>query len=347
MARSWTGTDRKVEMHQRNTRAIKMHFQGAVAVLQKNGSPYKMARLAQKIVASFACWTSFAPPNTLLIPFAELIWSPSIYASGERKDPNVVELVNDSHSSIISEHLPLPTIRMQKTYDNDYTSPELHFISETLSGRPCPPREPPRYSRNLSPPLLKATQRVTGLSFLARRARDSPITLQEQAELLAGICCGGQELASLNPRTLSPLEDCIRMTTLIHFFADVVPFEEEDESRITHLTESVERRISSIDLELLLDNWPEVGLWMAIVVGVFAKAETWTFFQDLLRLFCGRLKLLKWDAVIDIVDQFQPISSKPFLRCCKVLWVSSMALKSVQIGLGQMRRHTVLGSEIT
>ncbi len=137
------------------------------------------------------------------------------------------------------------------------------------------------------------------------------------------------------------------MTTLIHFFADVVPFEEEDESRSTHLTESVERRISSIDLELLLNDWPEVELWMAIVVGVFAKAETWTFFQDLLRLFCGRLKLLKWDAVIDVVDHFQPISSKPFLRCCKVFWVSSMALKSVQIGLGQMRRHTVLGSEIT
>ena len=323
-------------MHQRNTRAIKMHFQGAVAVVQKNGSPYKMDRLAQRILASFACWTSFAPPNTLLIPFAELIWTSSVFPALKKKeDPSV----NSAYE------VPNPTIDVHNTDDNDDTQSKQPYIQRKFS-EPCCLLRQPQDLRNLSPPLFKAGQRITSLSMLARRARNSTLSLQEQAELLAGICCGGQELASLKPSTLSPLEDCIRMTTLIHFFADVVPYEEGDEPRIIHLTAAVERNIACIDLELLLNEWPEVGLWIAIVVGIFAKEEQWSFFQDLLRQFSTRLKPLRWETVTNILNQFQPISSQPFLKSCRAFWLSSLALRSAQFGLGQMGRPTGIAAEI-
>ena len=326
-------------MHQGNIPAIRLHFQGAVALVQRHGSPYMMESLARKILASFACWTSYAPPNSLLVPFSTLVWSSSPYSSAE-DHASAREPHNHSFYSAIVKKGPTVDYGLCKPRDNDHDPAEAMTEPSSPSSSPCPLQYHSQNIRVPSSTLCIAIQRITALSLLARRARQSLLSHQELAELMAGICCGGQRLASVNPDNLSFLEDCIRMTTLIHFFADVVPFDRGDEPPITHLTDSVQSKLLSINLDFLLNDWPEVLLWISIVVGAFAKGETWTFFQDLLRLTCGRLKILKWNGIISVIDEFQPISSKPFLECCEAFWLSSLALKSVQIELGRMCRHS-------
>ena len=309
-----------------------------------------MGRLAQKIIASFVCWTSFAPPNTLLVLFAELVWSSSLYSLSEEDYTDNTESRSGScYSTIINappiSHPGLRRLHAHGKYNNNNTA-EVWTPRTLANGRLAPLQDSPQKKRALSPALRIATQHITALSLLARRARRSSLSHQDLVELMAGICCGGQRLASINPQSLSPLEDCIRMTTLVHYFADVVPFEEGDEPRIAHLTDGVQAQLSAIDLEVLLQEWPEVMLWIKIVVGIIAKAETWMFFQDLLRLTCGHLKILKWGGVINVIDKFQPISSEPFLGCCEMFWLSSRTLKSVRIDGGQIRRHVHATEEI-
>ena len=318
-------------MHQKNPHAIRMHFQGAVAVVQKHGSPYNMGRLAQKILASFACWTSFAPPNTLLVPFAELVWSSSLDSSSTEDDASNPDFYSDSLYPSAIKAVSIGSPHSRKSHGKRKNSVG---VSTGGTSTDCPPpsrQRHPHETRSLSPALNIAIQRMTALSLLARRARCCSLSYQELVELMAGICCGGQRLASIRPKSLSPLEDSIRMTTLVHFFADVVPYEDGDEPRIAHLTDSVQGKLSFIDHESLLDDWPEALLWISIVVGVFAKGNTWAFFQDLLRLTCGRLKILRWSGINNCINQFQPISSEPFLGFCKAFWLSSRALKAVQI----------------
>ena len=328
-------------MQQKNTPAIRMHFQGAVAVVEKHGSPYKMGRLAQKIVASFVCWTSYAPqnPGSLLVPFSTLVWSSSLHFSSDEDTANIVETHSDSLYPLISRPNHIDEFSLRTSRDEGNNAAQGLTYPTPTSSPPLSSQNHLQNKRTLSPALCKAVGRIAALSLLARRARHSSLSHQELADLMAGICCGGQRLASINPLSLSPLEDCIRMTTLIHFFADIVPFEEADEPPITYLTESVQARLSSIDLEVLLREWPERLLWISIIVGVFAQAGTWTFFQNLLRLTCRLMKILRWDDVTDVLDSIQPISSEPFLRCCKSFWLSSQALKSIQIELSQISGH--------
>ena len=327
-------------MYQRNTLAIRLHFQGAVAVVQKHGSPYKMGPLARKIIASFACWTSYAPPNSLLVPFSTLVWSSSLYSSSDEDHASTLEFRSDSlYSTTITPFLTSDS-GLRKSHDNDNNLAEARTYPLSPHSPSSPLQYHPQNIQTLSPALCVAIRRITALSLLARRARQSSLSHQELAELMAGICCGGQRLASVCPHALSLLEDCIRMTTLIHFFADVVPFDSGDEPPITHFTDSVQSKLSSMDLDVLLYEWPEAALWISIVAGVFAKGETWIYFQDLLRLTCGRLKTMKWDGIISVIDEFQPMSSEPFLECCEAFWLSSRALRSVRIELGRICRHT-------
>ena len=327
-------------MHQKDMDAVRMHFQGAVAVVQKFGSPYRMDRLAQKIIASFVCWTSFAPPNTLLVPFAELVWSSSFYTSTEKVECpeshtgayyfTILNPARSNQSGSRRAHAPGKT--------NNVKEAEANTANNPFVGRLAPLQDP-NPTRTIAPVLRIATQHITALSRLARRARHSSLSHQELAELMAGICCGGQRLGSIKPEKLTTLEDCIRMTTLVHYFADVVPFEGEDEPRITHFTEGVRAQLLTIDLEAQIQEWPEVFLWIAVVMGVFSKEDSWIYFQDLLRLACGHLKILKWSGVIEVIDQFQPISSEPFLEICEAFWMTSRTLKSVRLAGGKIRGH--------
>ena len=337
-------------MHQKDTYAVRMHFQGAVAIVQKYGSPYRMGRLAQKIIASFVCWTAFAPPNTLLVPFAELVWPSSLYSSSEQdQDDNPESHIGPCYSTLFDvppiSHPSFRKLDVRGKY-NSKDMAEVRTTKPLTSSQLTPLQDSPQNMRTLSPALRTVTQHITALSLLARRARRSSLSHQDLVDLMAGICCGGQRLASISPQTLSPLEDCIRMTTLVHYFADVVPFEDGDEPRIIHLTDAVQAQLLTIDLEVLLEEWPEVILWIAIVVGVFAKTETRIYFQDLLRLTCGHLKILKWGGIINVIDQFQPISSEPFLGCCEMFWLSSRTLKSVRIEGGQIPRRTYATEEV-
>ena len=321
------------QMYQQNMQAVRLHFLGVVAMVQKVGNPYRLGPLARKCMASFACWTSHAPSHSILVPFTTLVWPSTLNHSNHENQVDISEEPFPTSSfpdSTIVRHL-------STGYYGWKTSPgygKPHPSSSSPSDLPNVPTQhhlqPPTYhntTTNFSPTLRTATQRITALSTLARRSRTSTLSHQELAELIAGICSGGQRLASMKPASLSPIEDCMRMATLIHFFADVVPFDDGDESPIIHLTDKIRGKLHHVEIDILLLECPELCLWLALVSGAFASDETCSFFQTLCRRACGRLGIRSWDGgVIACIDSFQPISSDPFLRACKAFWLSSRVL---------------------
>ena len=151
-------TNGSLKMQQKDTPAVRMHFQGAVAVVQKHGSPYRMGHLAAKIIASFACWTSYATPSSLLVPFSTLVWGSSLYSSSAEDSADVLESRLSSLYPAIVRPVPAVHASLQKGQGNDNSPTEV----ETY---PTPTNSPPScfqyHPRNVQPlsPVARATPR--------------------------------------------------------------------------------------------------------------------------------------------------------------------------------------------
>ena len=178
----------------------------------------------------------------------------------------------------------------------------------------------------LSKALLTVLQRFDGLSILSKKARENRLTRQEIQTLIIGICRGGQPLFGIKDYCMSPLEECCRNTTYIHFYADIVPFEDSDGPLIVRQTEKIQATLLKIDALALLNDWPNVCLWIALTSGAFAVDDHWTWFRIFLREACDRLKVKTWDDVASISNEFLRMSCDFFVQRCKGFWESSMAL---------------------
>ena len=174
--------------------------------------------------------------------------------------------------------------------------------------------------------LLTILQGLDGLSILSKKARESTLTRKEIQALMIGICRGGQPLFSIKDYCMSPLEFCCRNTAYIHFYADIVPFDDSDGPPIIRQTEKIHATLLKIDAQALVNDWPNICIWMALVAGAFAVDDHWTWFRIFLREACDRLMVKTWEDVASISNEFLRMSCDSFIQRCKNFWQSCMTL---------------------
>ena len=179
----------------------------------------------------------------------------------------------------------------------------------------------------LSNELLVIFQQIRGLSVLSKKARENRLTRREIHALVTGICRGGQRLFGMKDYCMSPLEICCRHTAFIHFNADIVPFD-DDGLPIIRQTEKIHTILLTIDAQALVNDWPNVCLWIALTSGAFAIDEHWAWFRTFLKDSCDRLLVKTWEDVIAVLNTFLPMSCDQFIQRCKGFWQSCMMLNT-------------------